>query len=71
MCLGEVAGQEDLYENDGRNAVFEFGVLGLVTPGAHTNERTDTATDERKPHQRALRNTPLIVLGLPLIEPEN
>ena len=71
MWLGEVTGQEDLHENDGRNAVFEFGVLGLVAPGAHTNERTDTTTDQRKPHQRALGNTPLVVLGLPLVESEN
>ena len=29
VLLGEVTGQEDLYEYDGRNAVFEFGVLLL------------------------------------------
>lgn len=66
MSLGEVTGQEDLQKQDGRNAVFEFGVLGLVAPGAHAAPGPDAAPD-----QRTLGDAPLVGLGLPLIETEN
>lgn len=71
VSLGEVTGQEDLQKQDGRDTVFEFGVLGLVVPGAHAAPGPDAATDQRQPHQRTLGDAPLVGLGLPLIETEN
>ena len=43
-------------------------VLGLVTPGAHTNPRTDAATQQGQPQQRLLGDAPGVLLGLPFVE---
>ena len=66
--LHQVAHQEDLDGQNDRNAVFELGVLGLVTPSAHTNPRTDAATHQGQSQQRLLGDAPGVLLGLPFIK---
>lgn len=64
-------GQDGLGDKDGRNAQVELPLLCFVPEEIHAKKRADAAADNGQPDEGVLRDAPLPLPGLPLVNPED
>ena len=65
--INDPGSQNQLDNQDHRQADVELGVPGLVPEGVHAAQGTDTAANQGHGHQGGFRDAPKVFLGFLLV----